>query len=167
MKAYSFLLSFGYVESQSLGFVPFVCEKKFSSTKAAFIDLATFFKEHYVGEPKEFTKACCKKSVAEELDFCGKCGRSLKQPEFDAEGYIEFVRGISGNDIDGYAQMVEDSSCDARWQSALPEDLNAAKIIYNAERCLAAAIGHSDSDQVTIDTIFKNHRKTSVFSFWG
>lgn len=167
MKAYSFLLSFGYVESQSLGFVPFVCEKKFSSTKAAFIDLATFFKEHYVGEPKTFSKPCCIKSLESKLAFCGKCGRGLKQPEFDAEGYIEFVSGINGVDIDGYAQMVEDSSCDARWQADLPEDLNAAKFIYNAERCLAAAIGHSDSDKVTIDTIFKNHRKTNTFSFWG
>lgn len=166
MKTYSFLLNFGYVEDSGLGFTPFVSDKKFSSTKDAFIDLANFLKDAYVGEPKP-KKACCIKATFTGSKFCGACGKSTKEPEFDPEGFTSFVRQIDGASIDSFHSEIVDYDEEARWQTNLPEDLNEAKIIYNAEWCLAAAIGHSHRSEVTIEKIFKNHRKTNSFSFYG
>lgn len=166
MKTYSFLLNFGYVEDSGLSFTPFVSNKKFSSTKDAFIDLANFLKDAFVGEPKP-KKNCCIKSVSDGLKFCGKCGKSTEEPAFNAEHYTDFVRQIDGASIDSYHSGIVEYDEEARWQTDLPENLNEAKIIYNAEWCLAAAIGHSKRSEVTVDTIFKDHRKTNSFSFYG
>ncbi len=170
MKTYLFLLNFGYAESSSLGFIPFKSDKKFASTKAAFINLAEFLKEKYVGEDPVL-KSCCIKAVTDELKFCGKCGRSTAPKKFNSNGYIEFVQGIDGANIDSYASDIADSDCEARWEPVSIEEAfvnpKSTKIIYVAEKCLAAAIGHSPDDRVTIESIFKSHRKTDSFSFWG
>jgi hypothetical protein len=178
MKAYTFLLNFGYAESGMLGYVPFHSNKKFSSTKEAFVDLASFFKNAFMSEPEVKLKACCEKTLdmssklgGEPMEYCGKCGLSLLEKEFDADAFIDFVRDIGGADADSYSGEIVPYDDEARWEpvsieEALGDEDKSVKLIYVAEKCLAAALGHSPDDRVDIDKIFKDHRKTNSFSFW-
>jgi hypothetical protein len=172
MKKYIFLLNFGYVESAMLGFVPFSSTKEFSSVKEAFIDLAEFFKSAFMGQKSIQQKCCAAASKKSTSNFCNKCGRSLKEKEFDAEKYIDFVREVGTADVDTYSgEIVDYNYGDSRWQ---PLDLSecfvnpdSVKVVYVAEKCLAAALGHSPAYRVDIDLILKDHEKTNSFSFWN
>jgi len=170
-KNFSFLLNFGYAEDGGLGFVPFVSKQKFTSAKAALVDLANFFRDAFdAKENAPQTKLCCASTKALEPDalFCIKCASRLKNKEFDFEEYIDFVRMIGGSDCNSYHGDIVDWDPDARWQSELPKDLGEAKIIYVAEKVLAAALGdeYSPDERVTLDSIFKG-RKGNSYSFWG
>jgi hypothetical protein len=107
----------------------------------------------------------------EPMEYCGKCGLSLLEKEFDADAFIDFVRDIGGADADSYSGEIVPYDDEARWEpvsieEALGDEDKSVKLIYVAEKCLAAALGHSPDDRVDIDKIFKDHRKTNSFSFW-
>jgi hypothetical protein len=171
MKAYSFLLNFGYAEDGGLGFVPFVSKQKFASVKAALVDLANFFRDALAEKEGETeNRVCCGSTLAIEpsAKYCIKCARSLSAKMFDVDEYIDFVRMIGESDCNSYYSNIVAYDDQARWQSELPKDLSDVKIIYVAEKTLAAALGdeYSPNDQVTLDSIFKK-RKGNSYSFWG
>ena len=169
MKTYSFLLNFGFAEDGRLGFVPFVSKQKFASAKDAFIDLANFFKDAFLlKEDKPLSKSCCRhsKAINPDSSYCGKCRALLNESEFDGEAYTDFVHMIGGSDTNSYCGDIVDWDDQARWQSKLPKDLSKVQIVHVAEKALAAALGYSSDDRVTIDSIFKNQSKTNSFSFW-
>jgi hypothetical protein len=165
-KTYSFFLNFGYAEDGMLGYIPFSSDKKFSSVKEAFIDLANFFKEAFDRKQHELKK-CCQSSIKiEESNYCNKCGLYLKGIKFDKEIYIDFIKNIACADTNSYFGDIIDCDDNARWQ---PEFIgfNDVNIIYVAEKCLAAAIGLSPDDRVNIDSIFEKKSKNNSFSFWS
>ncbi len=173
MKTYTFLLNFGYAESGGLSYLPFTSRKRFATAKGALIDLAEFLKEHYVQRYTPKLRKCCQANRAKDptAEFCAKCGTSVADAEFDPEGYMEFVEGIANCDVDGFHGGYIDYDDGYRWQS---EGIDKAlkngsiRLVYVAEKVLAAAIGHSPDDRVNIDSIFKDRTKSksNSFSFW-
>ena len=173
-KTYTFVLNFGYAESGRLSFLPWTSQVTFSNAKEALIDLATFLKEEFLLKHRSEPHKCCTASKEKDpqADFCAKCGRSLAEEEFDPEGYMEWVTEIANCDVDSFHGDYIDWDESKRWQSnglegALTKGANT-RFVYVAEKVLAAAIGHSPDDRVTIDSIFKDRTKSggSSFSFW-
>lgn len=169
MKTYTFLLNFGYAESGRLAYVPFTSTQKFANAKIALVDLANFFKEHYLELHKPKLKKCCLDNKAKDstAQFCSKCSKSLVDQDFDDEGYMEFVMDIGGCDTDSYGEYV-DFSADVRWEAGMLGLNKDTRVVYQAEKVLAAAIGHSPDDRVTIERIFEQRTKSKSedFSFW-
>lgn len=168
-KSYTFMLSFGYAESQSLAFVPFTSTQKFASAKEALLDLSQFMLEHYVAKHTQKLKKCCEESKARDTNakFCSQCSRSLEAAEFDVDDFMDFVRGVSYCDIDQYHGDFVEYSSTSRWEPMLGTK-KTMRIVYTAEKVFAAAVGHSPSDQVTIESIFgrRTQQKEEDFSFW-
>lgn len=166
-KQYTFVLNFGYAESQTLYYTPFTSREKFANAKEALIDLANYFRKHYEGTDPP--KKCCTAAKAKDAEaaFCAKCGLSLKDEEFDADGYIEFVKDIGGADSDTCSANYIEWTDDAEWAYTSPDGPNP-RYVFTAEKVLAAAIGHSPDDRITIDSIFKDRTssKGNSFSFW-
>ena len=165
MKTYTFLLNFGYAEDANLSYLPYTSEKKFASTKAAFVSLAEFLKEKLNLKNAVVLKDCCKTALAVKAYYCCKCGNELQTQEFDEEEYMGFIRDYGNCSCNDSMELI-DYDEDDLWKTSLPDNMSDVKIIHCAEKALAAAIGSSPDDRVSIDSIFKNHRKTNVFSFW-
>ena len=175
-RTYTFLLSCGYAESASLSFMPFTSSEKYASAAVALMDLAAYLKEQYDERhgPRE-PKACClstKKKDGEAL-FCSKCRSSLVPEGFDEERFMDFVSGACQSDIDTFHGDYIDWDEDDRWQSdggALESAVQdkSVRFVYTAEKVMAAALGHSPDDRVTIESIFKDRTKGGgkSFSFW-
>lgn len=173
-KKYTFVLNFGYAESGRLSFLPWTSQVGFANAKEALIDLAEFLKEHYWQKYGPKPRKCCKatKEKDPQAEFCSKCGTSLAEEEFDPEGYMQWVSEIADCDTDTFHGKFIEWDESKRWQSdglegALTKGANT-RFVYVAEKVLAAAIGHSPDDRVTIDSIFKDRTKSggTSFSFW-
>lgn len=172
MKTYTFLLNFGYVESTRLAYVPFTSTVELANAKLALVDLANFLKEHFLEKHGPKLKKCClaNKEKDPHAQFCSKCSRSLVNEDFDVEGYMDFIKEIGECDIDTYHGNYVEYSDDLRWDPTGglgPE--KDTRLVYNAEKVLAAAIGHSPDNRVNIEKIFEQRTKSGSdsFSFWG
>jgi hypothetical protein len=172
-RSYTFALNCGFAEDGELSYTPFTSEQKFASAKEALIDLAQFFKEHFVEGNTPKLKACCTATRAKDTEakFCSKCGSSLAVKKFDAEAYTEFVHEACLCDNNSYAELI-DYNEEYRWQPGGMEkaaDNGSLRFVITAEKVLAAALGESPDERVTIETIFQDRTKAGgkVFSFWG
>lgn len=170
-KPYTFVLNFGYAESGGMSFTPFTSKVSFATAKEALIDLATFFKEQYLLHHAVKLKKCCEANKAKDpaVEFCAKCGRSVVDEEFDAEGYMEYVQSVDGTNCDSFHGDIMDYDQSFRWQCEGLESGKNLRFVYQAESVLATCIGHSPyPDKVTLQRIFKDRtqRKSTSFSFW-
>lgn len=75
---------------------------------------------------------------------------------------------IGACDNDSYGQYV-DFSADVRWEAGMLGSAKDTRVVYQAEKVMATAIGYSPDDRVTIESIFKQRTKSNSedFSFWG
>jgi len=169
-KQYILVLSFGYAEDQALGVIPFTSKRRFASFKEAVVDLAAFFRSHYEGEPAE-TKKCCTATLQKDADahYCSRCRTSLRKEEFNPDQFEDWLSRISGTTVDSYSADFVPYSSDPDWDVCDFEKACAPKantrFVYQAEKVLCAAIGHSVHPDITLDTIFKARSGKSV-SFW-
>lgn len=173
-RAYTFALNCGYAEDGALSYTPFTSSFKYSSAKGALLDLAAFFKEQYemnLACASE-KKGCCTISVIEnkKAKYCSNCGRALWDNCFDAEGFSQFISDICRADCNTYHEKIFCDEYD-RWQPGGLEEAvtdGSLRFIYTAEKVMAAAVGHSPDDRVTIESIFKDRTKIKgkSFSFW-
>jgi hypothetical protein len=167
-KQYTFVLSYGYAESQTIFVTPFTSKNTFSDAKAALLDLAQFFKERFIEQHVPKPKQCCLKAKesASEDEYCSKCGQFLTEDDFDIEHFMEFVRDMGSTDNDSYSSEFASYSEDHRWE---PEGLgDNIRHVYTAEKVMAAAIGHEVFPGKTIESVFKDRTKSKSkdFSFW-
>lgn len=171
-KRYTFVLNCGYAESQKLASVPFTSRGTYANAKEALLDLAHFFKEHF--RSNEPPKKCCaaSKEKAANDPYCSKCGTYLAEEAFDPEAFMAFIQGISDSDLDSFHGDFIEYDESLRWQSegmdVIEKKGMQTRFVYQAEKVMAAAIGHSPDDRVNIDTIFKRRTesKEKSFSFW-
>lgn len=166
-KKYTFVLNFGYVESSRLSFMPFTSAEKYADAKEALVDLASFLKERYLERHKITPKKCCtaSKQKAEPGEYCSKCGRSLKEEEFNEEHFIDYLRSMSDCDIDTFHSDIMDWDPDYRWQSEGLEGQVNQRFVYQAEWVLAAAIGYPHREDNTFEDICKKRTKNKTESF--
>lgn len=169
-KRYTFALNFGYAEDASLGFVPFTSSQRYADAKEALLDLAAFFKEHYVATLAPRLKKCCESARSKDpgAKFCPKCGKPLDPDGLDADGFMDWLRRLDGCSVDSYHGEVVPYDEGQRWQPGGLEGLESVRTVHVAEKVLAAAIGHSPDGRVTIESIFKDRTKSGgrSFSFW-
>ncbi len=169
-KAYTFVLNFGYAESGGMSFTPFTSQRSYATAKEALVDLAEFLKEQYLQRNAPKPKKCCieNKEKDSTAEHCKKCGRPLADEEFDEEGYMEYVSSVDGMIFDSFCGEFMDYDESLRWQCEGLEGGKNLRFVYTAEKVLAAAIGHSPDDRVSIDSIFKDRTKGqgNSFSFW-
>ena len=170
-KAYTFVLNFGYAESARMSFMPWTSSEKYATARDALVDLGTYLKEKYEERHEVKPCSCCTASLSkdEEAIYCGKCGRSLKvDDEFDVEGFMEFVSEMNGCDVDTFHGEYIDYSEDARWQPGFLEGTSNQRFVYQAEKVLAAAIGHTPDEQSTLEVICATRTKSKdeIFTFW-
>lgn len=163
---YNIILHFGYAEDGSLGFVPFSCDQEFDSPKDAFINLAEFFREAFEKGSAPTLKKCCLLNKEQGYKFCPKCGSPLSKKDFDAERYVDFVKGIGESNTDSYNGDYVEYTGRNRWEPSydieVPNHHNI--IVWVAEKVLAAAIGHSPHPDRNIDNVFA--KEGDRFSFW-
>lgn len=177
-KLYTFVLNVGYVEHQMLSSVAFSTRASgatFSTARHALIDLADFFKEHFLLKNKSYLKACCDRQRTNDPDtqFCGKCGQSIKEDAFDGDLYADFIHSICTSDVDSFHGDCIDWDDTQRWQH---EDMASVflrkgpevRFVNEAEKVLVTAIGFPPQDR-TLEDIFKSRTKSGgkVFSYWG
>jgi hypothetical protein len=174
-RPYTFLLNFGYAESGGLSFLPWTSRVTFSTAREALVDLATYLRDVYVSKSVREPRACCVGSREKDpgAQFCHKCGRVLAEVEFDPEAFMQWVSEIGVCDTDTFHGDYIEWDDEARWEAgvlegALVKGGGGARIVYTAEKVLAAAIGHSPDERVTIESIFEARTKSgsSHFSFW-
>lgn len=166
-KAYTFVLNFGYVESSSLSYMPFSSKAKYNTAKDALVDLALFFKEQYLLSHKVRLKKCCtaNKTKDPSANFCSKCRSPLKEEKFDDEDFTDWLRGMSGCDIDSFHGEFIDHNTTYRWQSNGLEGAPNQRFVYQAEWVLAAALGYLHRDDRTFEDICKDRTKEKRESF--
>lgn len=163
MKRYCFLLNFGYAEDSYLGLVPFSSEKEFDSVKDAFIDLSKFFLHSYMEKYKE--EECCTSSRSTKGAnlYCAKCGNFISENEFDEEGFLNFLIGIGTSTIDSYAVNFSLNDDCSDWNSIYEFDsFNNTHFVYEAERCIAMAVGHNIYDDRSIDDLFNSLNDNNI-----
>ncbi len=167
MKQYTFVLNFGYVESSSLSYFPFTSTGKYKNAKEALIDLALFLKEQYLIKHSAKPKKCCLKSKEKDssAEYCSKCGTSLQEEEFDSEHFEDWLRNMSGCDIDSFHGEFIDYDTSYRWQTDGLEGAPNQRFVYQAEWVLAAAIGHPHRNDQTFEIICKERTKEKRESF--
>lgn len=169
-KSYTFLLNFGYAESGMLAFVPCTSKQTYANAKVALIDLAIFFKEKFLENTQVTLNKCCLECKAKDAEakFCSKCRTSLKENDFNDEEYMEFVQNVGCSSNDSVGDYMEWSD-EHRWEIGMLGPDKNTRVVYVAEKVLAAAIGFSPDDRVTIDSIFADRTKSGSdsFSFWG
>lgn len=165
-KRYTLVLNFGYVESQSLSYMPWTSRRTYKDAKNALIDLATFFKEQYLIENEEEPKKCCKATKTKDgsAEFCTKCGHRLADKKFDGENFVDWLRQMSGSDNDSINQFVQWDE-GHRWQFGDLEGSPNQRFVYQAEWVLPAALGHFQRDTITFETICKDRTKSKKTSF--
>lgn len=164
-KRYTFVLNFGYVESQRLAFMPWTSKQKFKDAKEGLLDLANWLKERYLEEDKQEPKACCIKTKAKDAGavYCTKCRRELDEPEFDGELFSDWLIQLD-TDIDGFHGLISWDP-DARWEAGHLEGSPNPRYVYNAEWVLAAAAGDPKDPDVTFADICKARTKSKQDSF--
>ncbi len=167
-KRYTFVLNFGYVESASLSYMPWVSRNKYKDAKEALVDLASFFKEQYIKAHEDNPKACCTRSKEKDpaAAFCSKCARPLAaEDDFDGEEFSSWLYSMLGSTCDGFGEYVEwDPS--HRWQTdGGLEGAPNPRFVYQAEWVLAAAAGVPYKDDLSFDAICKARTKSRRESF--
>lgn len=160
MKQYSFLLNFGYAEDSHLGFIPFISDKKFPSATDAFIDLAKFLAAL---NPDDSVSECCKNNTS---NFCPNCGSPKIIFDFDFEYYSDyFSKMFQLSTLDSYNSLLNDPNEYQRWEPILPKNLSKSYSVYEAEKCLAVALGYSPDKKINIDLIFDRLENNSIFYY--
>jgi hypothetical protein len=170
-KEYTLVLNFGYVESSKLSYIPWTSKQKYGNARDAVVDLAMYLKEKFLEKHEVKLKKCCLDSKAKDAEakFCKKCGKSLEvDEEFDVEGYMDFVHCIGDCDIDTFHGDYIDFNDSDRWQAEGLEGAKNPRFVYQAEKVLAAAIGHSPDERRSFEEICKQRtaNKTDSFAFW-
>lgn len=167
MKQYTFVLNFGYVENSRMAYMPFTSMNKYKDAKTALMDLALFLKEQYLIKHSVKPKKCCLASKEKDpsAEFCSKCGRSLKEEEFDSEFFEEWLGELSCTDVDRYHGDYIDYDTSHRWQSNGLEGAPNQRFVYHAEWVLAAAIGYPHRDNKTWEDICEQRTKYKRESF--
>jgi len=166
-KRYTFVLNFGYVESQSLSYMPWVSEEQFKDAKEALVDLATFLKEQFMIDRKPKLKKCCTASKEKDpsSEFCSKCGAQIKDMGFDGEDFSDWLYQMGFTNTDGFhAEFIEWNQND-RWQAGQMEGSPNHRYVYNAEHVLAAAVGHPKDLKRTFGLLCKERTKSKLDSF--
>jgi len=145
MKSYTLILNFGYAESQTTGYYPFVSTgKKFASAIEAIEDLAEFLKEKFIqaNDAQPSIKQCCTDSAAANPNakYCSECGRFLNEEEFtiDDDEFEEFLFELNGSTTDDLGRIIL-SDIEDRWELGLFEKNEV--FIYNAEKVISSIIG--------------------------
>ncbi len=165
-KRYTFVLNFGYAESASLAFLPWVSVGTYKDAKVALLHLAAFLKDRYLvdnsGQP---TKKCCTTTKTKDPTavYCSKCGHSLSTPEFDGESFSEWLRMLE-TDVDTFHGLI-DYDQDAIWQAGNLEGAPNQRFVYQAEKVLAAAVGYPEREELTFEEICKQRTKSKTESF--
>jgi len=167
MKQYTFVLNFGYVESSRLSYFPFSSLNKYKDAKEALVDLAKFLQEQYnLGHATEPKKCCISsKEKDAEAEFCAKCGRSLKEEEFNDEHFVDWLQEMSGCDTDTFHGEFIDYDTSHRWQSNGLEGALNQRFVYQAEWVIAAALGYPHREDQTFEDICKDRTKAKRESF--
>ncbi len=149
--------SCGYVESNRTSWLiygtPFVGNPGYDTIREAVtelaIDLWSKWESERVGPS---TLPCCEKyRNVDEFERCPKCGRELRDDEFDVYGFLEFVEGLHSTTCDSYGESEYFSNGttvhrQARfWPWSLDEFRDADKeqvvwIAENAEHVLLSAL---------------------------
>lgn len=164
-KRYTFVLNFGYVESQRLAYMPWSSKAKFKDAKEALLDLANWLKERFLTENAAEPKKCCLKTKEKDPEavYCSKCRRELADPEFDGEEFSDWLRQLDA-DIDTFHGLISwDPSL--RWQTDGLEGTPNQRFVYQAEWVLAAAVGHPKREEITFEAICKARTKSRQDSF--
>lgn len=166
MKQYTFVLNFGYVENASMVYMPFTSTNKYKDAKDALVDLAEFLKEQYLKHYSSKPKKCCLASKDKDptAEFCSKCGHSLKEEEFDADHFQDWLRGLDCTDVDRFHGDYIDYDESFRWQSDGLEGAVNQRFVYNAEWVLSAALGYPHHDK-TWEKICQERTKEKRESF--
>lgn len=166
MKQYTFVLNFGYVENASMVYMPFTSAHKYKDAKEALVDLAEFLKEQYLKHYSSKPKKCCLVSKDKDpaAEFCSKCGHSLKEEEFDADHFQDWLKELDCTDVDRFHGDYIDYDESFRWQSDGLEGAPNQRFVYNAEWVLSAAIGHPHYDK-TWEKICQERTKEKRESF--
>jgi hypothetical protein len=167
MKQYTFVLNFGYVESASMTYLPFTSQVKFKGAKEALLDLAKFLKEQYLLRHETKPKKCCLASKDKDsaAEFCSKCGRSLKEEEFDNEHFEDWLQQLDCTNVDSFAGNFIEWDDTQRWQSNGLEGAPNQRFVYNAEWVLLAALGYPHRDTQTWEKICQDRTKAKRESF--
>lgn len=166
-KRYTFVLNFGYVESASTSYMPWVSKNTYKDAKEALVDLATYLKEQYENQHgAKAVKKCCAATKAKDADaiYCTKCGKAVAVPEINQEHLIEWFRQLDCLDVDSFHGIIEYDG-DARWNSEGLEGTPNQRFVYQAEWVLAAALGYNHRDDTTFEDICKARTKSKVDSF--
>lgn len=166
-KQYTFVLNFGYVESTRLSYLPFISNNKYADAKEALLDLAQFLKEHYLKANSSPSRKCCdasKKKLPLE-PFCSKCGKALKEEEFDDEHFIDWLREMNDCDVDTFHADFIDYDTSNRWQTDGLEGGPNQRFVYEAEWVIAAALGYPHKKELTFEVLCKNRTRTKSDSF--
>lgn len=166
MKAYTFVLNFGYVESASISFVPFTSSLKYRDAKTALVDLAMFLKDQFLGEPEEL-KACCvgTKMKDDDAKFCSKCRTSLEEEEFESDRFIQWLSEMSLCNVDSLSGEFIPYNPSDRWQAGDLEGASNQRFVYQAEWVLAAAVGYAHREGRTFEVLCKERTKSKRESF--
>lgn len=163
-KRYTLVLNFGYVESQSLSYMPWTSTKPYKDAKEALLDLATFLKEQYLDEAFPLNRCCLgTKEKDSEAEYCSKCGRHISEPEFYGDDFSDWLRMLN-TDINTFHGIIEWNP-DHRWQAGGLEGTKNQRFVYQAEWVLCAALGYPKEEGRTFETICKERTKSRKDSF--
>jgi len=178
-KRYTLLLNTGYAESAAVYFTPFRSHDTHKDAKAALLALAQWLKINYQARASSpnGTRECCMAAEADpENAFCSKCGRAVERERpfdaSDAEGFRNYIVELCRCNTDdvGANEYLEEVFGDLGpdWEIGILEDVKNARIVFNAEEVLSAAIGHSSREDKTFEAICKARTKSKSgnFSFW-
>ena len=167
-KTYTLLLNTGYAEGAAVYFTPFQSVHKHKDAKAALLHLANWLRQSYEAHNSTEGFSCC--VVASDNpnnQFCPKCGRSLADREFDPDAFREWICKVCACTMDdiGANDLRWD---DPEWEIGGSPDLSSARLVFEAEEVISAAIGHSSRKEKTFESICeeRTRTKTKHFSFW-
>lgn len=148
------MMSCGYVESNMTSWLiysTFTREDRFDTAAQAVMELALDLHAKYEDEVLStqyvFHKDCCKKAKADSnTKFCPKCGTRLQVTEFNADHFMEYIRGLHNTDCDGYGESERTSKRSfAFWPWRAHDLVGASKdeVVFigeNAERVILDAL---------------------------
>jgi hypothetical protein len=173
-KNYILILNFGYVESQTLGYVPFASNKKFATAQAALISLAEFFKRHFLGEEQKPEQCCLDMlSANPKAKFCSNCSTSLLSKTIDQNLFYNYILDIARHNSDSYsAECVSYFSDDQEWepidiQSCFKKGANV-RFVSQAEVVIPTVLGFTNINSYkarTKEEIFERFSKEKNKTF--
>lgn len=163
----------GYVESSTTSWLIYttIDNSRFNTAAEAVVELAldlySKYKEEILSLEYVHHKDCCKQTIArdEEAQFCSKCGTRLKIALFDANCFMDYVKGLHSTDCDGYGESegTKDRSF-AFWPWRAEEIVGAGldEIVYiaeNAERVILDALYevHDDLRRLEYEGNYETH----------